>query len=186
MLPRPRLEGSRLTLRPLQPTDLDVYLALLQDAESLRLTGTQRSFSRDDAAGWLASLASHPDRLDLAIILRDANDLIGEVVLNQIDAVNRSANIRIGLRTPYTNHGYGREAMRLMMHYAFTQQNLHRLELEVYLFNPRAIHLYQQLGFQQEGRRRDVLYMDGAFHDTLEMSILEDEYWTVEAAQRKA
>lgn len=174
---RPTLEGSRIILRPLTPADLDVYYELLLDPESLRLTGTQRTFTREDAAGWLASLAERENRLDMAIVSRALDRVVGEVVINEIDTRNRKANIRIGLHTDYTDRGYGSEAMRLMMRYAFETLKLHRLELGVYDFNPRAIHVYQALGFQLEGRRRDVLLMDGVFHDELDMSILEDEYW---------
>lgn len=181
---RPTLEGPRLYLRPLEAADLNLYVALLQDSEGLRLTGTQRTFTRDDAARWLSSLAGRDDRVDLAIILRDTGELIGEVVLNDIDQGNRMANLRIGLRTAYTNRGYGSEALRLMILYAFEEVRLHRLELGVYAFNPRAIHVYQRLGFRLEGRRRDVLYMDGVYHDSIDMSILEDEYRGSESTQR--
>ncbi|MBC8163942.1 MAG: GNAT family N-acetyltransferase, partial [Roseiflexaceae bacterium] len=77
MLTKPTLAGARVTLRPLAANDLDAYWALLQDAESLRLTGTQASFSREQIAGWLASVGEHDDRIDLAIVLRDTNELIG-------------------------------------------------------------------------------------------------------------
>src|SRR5690554_7624314 len=54
--------------------------------------------------------------------------------------------------------------------------NLHRVELQVYDFNPRGIRAYEKLGFVHEGRRREVVWREGAYHDMLLMSILEDEW----------
>ena len=53
---------------------------------------------------------------------------------------------------------------------------MHRIELGVYAFNPRAIHVYEKLGFKREGTLRDSICWDGTFHDMIVMSILEEEY----------
>ena len=53
---------------------------------------------------------------------------------------------------------------------------MHRIELEVYDFNPRAQHVYEKAGFMREGVRREVLLWDGEYHDAIVMSILEDEF----------
>jgi RimJ/RimL family protein N-acetyltransferase len=185
MLFRPTLIGARVCLRPLLAVDLDAYMLLLQDAESLRLTGTQRAISRADAARWLETLPDRDDRVDCAIILRAGHALIGEIVLNRIDFTNHSASLRIGLRTPYTNQGYGREAMQLLISYAFAQIRLHRIALTAFAFNPRAIHVAQQLGFQVEGRRREAIYQDGSYHDAVELAILEGEHRAWERAGRR-
>ncbi len=173
---KPTLRGERVTLRPLRPDDIDAYLALVQDEEGLRLTGTQARFTREQTEGWLRTVAGREDRVDLAIVPQGAEELVGEVVLNEIDADNRSANIRIGISQPHTGRGYGSEAMRLMLGHAFGQLGLHRVSLEVYSFNPRALHVYEKLGFRREGVLRDVLLLDGIHHDAIVMSVLEDEY----------
>jgi RimJ/RimL family protein N-acetyltransferase len=177
MITKPTLEGANITLRPIQLSDINLYLELLRDEEGLRLTGTQdANFSREQIESWITTIAERDDRVDLAIVPHVLDQLVGEVVLNKIDMTNRSANIRIGIRAPYTNRGYGREALRLLMAYAFERLHLHRVELEVFAFNPRAQHVYEQLGFRREGVLRDVLFLDGVFHDAIVMSILEDEY----------
>ncbi|HEX6291307.1 MAG TPA: GNAT family protein [Herpetosiphonaceae bacterium] len=187
MTTKPTLRGTRITLRPIRLDDIDAYLALMQDEEGLRLTGTQTTgFSREQTERWITTIAERDDRVDLAIVPHDTSDLIGEVVLNEIDTTNRSANIRIGIRTPYTGQGYGSEAMRLMLGYAFDQLRLHRVDLEVFAFNPRALHVYEKLGFRREGVRREVLYLDGTYHDSIVMGMLEDEYRAMHAAQSNA
>jgi RimJ/RimL family protein N-acetyltransferase len=170
------LTGARIILEPLHTIEPAVYYTLLSDLEGARFTGTQRSFTLDDGARWLATLADRDDRVDCAIITREHRRFIGEVVLNNIDPINRSANLRIGLLAEATNRGYGSEALQLLIQYGFETLRLHRIELAVFAFNSRALHVYEKLGFRQEGRRREVLYWDGSYYDSIDMSILEDEY----------
>jgi RimJ/RimL family protein N-acetyltransferase len=63
-----------------------------------------------------------------------------------------------------------------MLDYGIRQLHLYRIELEVYDFNPRAQHVYEKVGFVQEGIRRDVLLWKGVYHSAIVMSILADEY----------
>jgi len=56
--------------------------------------------------------------------------------------------------------------------HAFGPLGLHRVSLEVFAFNARAIHVYEKVGFRHEGRMRDALWWDGAPHDTLLMAAL--------------
>jgi len=52
----------------------------------------------------------------------------------------------------------------------------HRVSLEVFDFNARAIRAYEKVGFRQEGRMRDALWWDGAPHDTLLMAVLATDW----------
>ena len=56
--------------------------------------------------------------------------------------------------------GYGNEATRLALGFAFNELNLHRVQLTVFDYKPRAIYLYEKLGFQQEGIYREFLQRD--------------------------
>lgn len=174
----PVLTGDRIHLRMAEESDLDAYHEYLSDPELDRLTGSQQTFSKEAALKWLQRIAVRAeDRIDLMIIPHGTNRLVGEVVLNEMDPINRSANIRIGIYgTENRSRGYGSEAMKLMLRHGFEVLKLHRIELGVYPFNPRAIHVYEKLGFVREGVQRDVLFYDGAYHDCIMMSILEDDF----------
>lgn len=156
----------------------------MQDPEMNRLTGSQREFTRDEIAAWIAKISvTSGDRIDFMIVMKETDELLGEVVLNEIDSINRSANIRIGIQgTQHRGKGYGTEAMVQMLRYGFESMKLHRIHLGVYTFNPRAIRVYEKIGFQREGIQRDALYMDGEFHDMLTMAILEEEFRSLHGA----
>lgn len=180
MLEKPILTGSRVVLRPITPADAPAMFASLDDAESMRLTGTQQTFTLEQVRQHCERVAAADDRVDYAITLPGDPAYIGEVVLNDIDWTNRSAGFRIALAgRPYFGKGYGTEATRLMLAYGFETLALHRIELEVYDFNPRAQHVYEKAGFVREGVRRDALLWDGTFHSAVLMSILAHEYATL-------
>lgn len=172
-----QIDGINIYLRIARESDLDDYFTYLQDPE-LRLTGTQREFTYDEIATWIRKISViNSDRIDFLIFLKKSNELLGEVVLNEIDSINRCANIRIGIQgTQHRGKGYGTEAIIQMLRYGFNTINLHRIDLTVFTFNLRAIHVYEKIGFKREGLHRDTLYLDGKFHDMITMAILEDEF----------
>ncbi|HEY4430969.1 MAG TPA: GNAT family protein [Paenibacillus sp.] len=174
----PKIEGKHINLRGVEESDLEVYYNFLLDDEMGRLTGSQGEISREQTAAWIRKISvPADDRVDLMIIVKETDELIGEVVLNEIDPDNRSANIRIGIRGhEHRGKGYGTEAMTQMMRYGFEALKLHRIHLGVYPFNPRAVHVYEKLGFKRDGVERDALYVDGEFHNLILMSMLENEY----------
>lgn len=85
-------------------------------------------------------------------------------------------HFRILLGPGGRNRGLGSEATRLTIDHAFSTTELHRLELEVFAFNPRAQRVCEKAGFVVEGVRRDALRFDGAFVDAVVMSILRPEW----------
>ncbi|GAB2476884.1 GNAT family N-acetyltransferase [Xylanimonas ulmi] len=190
----PELHGEMVRLRPLESRDAQRLWDSLQDPEGMRQTGTTASFTRAQIDEWAASVSDRPGRYDWAITpgaVRDgapvSDDLIGEIVLNDIDEIARSANLRLQMLPDYRGRGYGREAIWEVLRFAFhgvrvdgehePGPGLHRVSLQVLSINPRARALYESLGFREEGRLRDA-YRDGdGWADAIVMSILEDEYW---------
>lgn len=171
-----RLQGERIYLRPHEMRDKEALFEGVQEPEGSRLTGTHATFTMEQIEAYIERNSTDESRAGWVICLPD-DSLVGEVVINQIDEDNRSANIRIALfDSKYFGQGYGSEAMRLAINYGFKTLNLHRISLGVYDFNPRAIHVYEKIGFKREGILRDSLLWDGEYHDEYLMSILEDEW----------
>ena len=71
-----------------------------------------------------------------------------------------------------TNKGIGKQAVKAVTDFGLYTLQLHRIELEVFDYNPRAQHVYECCGYQIEGRKKDGLYYDGNYHDILIMAIL--------------
>lgn len=172
----PVLETERLRLEPQGIEHFDGVWANVHDPESQRLTGTHAEFTEEQIRGWLEKLPGTDDRADWAVIRRDTGQYLGEVVLNDLDDDNWSMGYRIGLSGEGAlGQGYGTEAGRAVVAHAFDAIGVHRVELEVYAFNPRAVRSYEKIGFVEEGRMRDALRWDGEWVDAVMMSILSTD-----------
>ncbi|MEQ0563855.1 GNAT family protein [Amycolatopsis sp. NEAU-NG30] len=172
---QPTLTGPRVRLEPMGPQHFDGLWPMTSDPEGRRLTGTQQEFTEADIRRWLATRADQHDRADWVIVRRDDDQVLGEVVLNDLDERNASIAFRISLTGPAVfGHGYGTEATRLVVDHAF-DVGLHRIHLEVFDFNPRAQRVYEKCGFVREGVLRDALYWDGEWHDAIAMAILSTD-----------
>ncbi|KKL69973.1 hypothetical protein LCGC14_2109560 [marine sediment metagenome] len=102
---------------------------------------------------------------------------IGNCGIHNINWKNRvgETGIVIG-ENLYQNKGFGTEAMELLLEYGFATVNLNRIELNVYDYNSRAIKLYKKLGFTEEGRRRQFIWIKGSYHDAIMMGMLAEEW----------
>jgi RimJ/RimL family protein N-acetyltransferase len=97
--------------------------------------------------------------------------------LHEIDQVNGSAGLGIMIGDPAdTNQGYGSDALRALIAFGFGELRLERIWLDVYDFNVRARHVYERVGFIEEGVLRHALYRAGEFHDDHRMAILREEW----------
>lgn len=104
---------------------------------------------------------------------------IGALTLNtgqQLETHNRAAKMGIMIKPEFQSHGYGSEAIKWALEWAFVHAGLHRVALIVAEWNERAIKVYENLGFVLEGRRREALWKEGKWWDSLDMGILSREW----------
>lgn len=172
---KPTIVGERVVLRPIVAGDAEHMWADLHDEEAMRLTGTHDRFTREQIERWCATRADQEDRLDLAVELGETGEWCGEVVINEWDPDNRSCSFRIALSAHARNRGIGTEATRLICDHVFdeiTDPPVNRLSLAVFDVNPRAIAVYERVGFRREGVEREALRWDGEYHDSILMAML--------------
>jgi RimJ/RimL family protein N-acetyltransferase len=72
--------------------------------------------------------------------------------------------------------GYGTEAIKWALEWAFLAGGLHRVGIGCFSFNEGARRLYERLGFVVEGRAREIVWKNGCWHDVIEMGMLEGEW----------
>lgn len=107
----------------------------------------------------------------------DDDALLGEIDLYVYNWSARDTFVGIGLgEREFWGKGYGTDAMKVILCYAFTEINMKRVSLGVFEYNPRAIRSYEKVGFRHEGRMRGILNKEGKYWDALAMSILREEW----------
>ncbi len=173
----PYLIGPTIYLRPIERTDAPTFAPWLNDPEVARFLVARRPINLDAEEAYIWGITDSDTDLVLGIVVRESDMLIGATGLHQIDHRNRHAGFGITLGDKSVwGHGYGTEAMRLIVRHAFETLNLHRVWLHVYEYNTRGIRTYEKVGFQHEGRLRQDNFREGRYWDTLVMAILREEW----------
>ena len=154
----------------------------MRDSEFVRLMDSDpaRLLSVDKYKEWFEKDMVNEQKNDELFFLIETlseNRPIGLIGLDGIRWTHGDAWVGIGLgERDYWGKGYGSDAMRILLRYAFSELNLHRLSLSVFEYNQRAIRSYQKVGFVDEGRARQFLNRDGQRYDLLFMGILRAEW----------
>ncbi len=166
--------------------DAAVLARWSEDADYLRSLDTDfvRPLSAQEYAKILSPEQPDPNRAEFHVRTLEEDRLIGFVALHSIEWNNQAALLAIGIGEPaYRGKGYGTDALRLVLRYAFDELNLYRVGLNVMANNTRAIGTYEKVGFQREGAVRGAVRRDGVRHDLLVMGMLRDE-WYAEREKR--
>jgi RimJ/RimL family protein N-acetyltransferase len=151
--------------------DSEYYRLLVSDACHL--------WSKIKTKEWLEKdlLSCKPDLYSFMIHTLDGDRLIGEIGLDGVKYTHGDAFVGIGLgERDFWGKGYGTDAMRVLLRFAFTELNLRRISLDVFEYNPRAVRSYEKAGFIVEGRMRGMLQREGKRWDLIFMGILREEW----------
>jgi RimJ/RimL family protein N-acetyltransferase len=174
-------------LRPVRGEDAAARQRMGWHADIERAYGHETAsgpMSREEAAQWLDAVRSaEADASRRHWVIDVDGRLIGVASLHSIRADDRKARFAIGLFDPSDlGQGYGSDATRLVLRYAFTELGLNRVDLRVLAFNARAIAAYERCGFVVEGRERESCRIGGHFYDDIIMGCLASEFLAGEPA----
>ena len=176
------LVGERVTLRAMRREDLAKQWEFNNDLE-VELAGggdppMPQSFERL-VADWERE-AAKGGRDDGWFAIEVEGEFIGQCGLMHVNETARTAELGIGIGDKrYWGRGYGREAVNLLLEYAFRYRNYRRVWLWVHGDNERAIRSYIACGFVEEGRLREHVFSNGRYVDAVFMGMLRAEWGDV-------
>ncbi len=174
------LFGNHVRLRGIERADIPTFVRWFNDPEVREALLWFGPMSQAEEERWFEGRLGGSDEYLFGIeaeVEPERWQHIGNIGLHKIDWRSRACifGIVIGEKSCW-NRGYGTEATRTILRFAFAELNLHRVELEVFDFNRRAQRAYEKAGFRREGTRRAALYRNGAYHDAHIMGILSGEF----------
>ncbi len=174
----PFLIGAKIYLRTIEESDITVtYQSWFNDPEVCRFNDHHRfPMYLEQMRDYFASVIQTRENLVLAIIDKETEKHLGNISLQSIDKVNRSAEfaIIIGDKEAW-GKGVGEEAGKLIIVHGFKELNLHRIVCGTSSANMGMQKLALKLGFVEEGRRREAIFKDGKYHDIVEYGMLVEE-----------
>ena len=172
------LTGKRIRLvRPVED-DINTMLRWYDDMEFMRNLDTDVAYP-EGGKGIEKMIASGFGGKDVWFHIRkiETGELIGFVALDGIQWNNGNCMLSIGIgEKKNRSRGYGKEAMHLMLDYAFRELNLHRVGLNFIDYNGLAENMYISCGFVREGVIREFVHRDNEYYDLIYMGILRGDW----------
>lgn len=179
MIPTNLLYGPRVRLTALSREDLPTLARWQGDAAFLRLLDARPAAPKteDELAEWLQSQQQSPNNYVFAVRPLASDELLGYVELDGILWAHGTCGIGVAIGDPARRgQGYGTEATRLALAFAFDELNLHRVTFTAFSYNQPSLALAEKLGFQREGAFREFLQRDGQRHDLVLFGLLRHEW----------
>jgi len=99
------------------------------------------------------------------------NEIIGwaDIIPKQKEAVKHVGELGVGVIAEHRGKGIGKVLLQHVIEHSW-ENGLKRIELEVYSSNLDAVALYEKLGFEHEGTKRNDTLIDGRYEDSLIMA----------------
>lgn len=164
------LKGQHIYLRAIEPKDLQFLYELENNTDIWEISGTTTPYSRHVLGKYLEN--AHLDiyemkQLRLCICTYE-DELLGLIDLFDFDPKNHRAGVGIiVLQGEHRNKGIGTEAIALLCGYAFSTLQMRQLYANILEDNTASIHLFEKLGFQLVGKKRDWIFADGTYKNEL-------------------
>jgi ribosomal-protein-serine acetyltransferase len=179
---RPVLFNELVKIRCYDPMDVALLFQAARESAtevSRWLPWCHPDYSMEESLEWILKCQRlWGDGLEYHFVVFDrlTETLVGGVGLNQLDPVNRLANLGYWVRTAWTGRGVATAAARLAARFGFEELGLIRLEITVALGNTASQRVAEKVGGACEGLLRKRLFINGQSEDALIYSLLASEW----------
>lgn len=156
---------ENLKIRRAEPDD---YLALHEMFTAPDVYGSTMQLPYPSLDQWRKRVAETPENFfNLVAVVNDrVVGMLGLETFPNRPRRRHAGRIGITVHTEFQNKGVGTALMAAVVDLADNWLNLTRLELEVYVDNKAAIHLYERFGFVYEGTLRQHAFRNGEYVDS--------------------
>ncbi len=162
------LESGKVRLRLTQHDDIAAVVAIEQDPQN-------RNFIAPYSTERHAAAIDQLNEMHLIIEDKMSGQISGFIVLAGLENEHKSLEFRRIVVTD-KGKGFGRESLQLVKKLCFEHIHFHRLWLDVFEENKRALRLYKSAGFVEEGTLRDCVRLGDSYRSLRVLSLLQSEY----------
>lgn len=179
----PVLTTERLTLRKPLMADAEDVLVFRGDAYVQRYNSEPIASIKEAEEQIIDAHAEYGrhEGIPWAVTFTDSETTLGHFGLYHWSHNHRRAEAGYDLARAYWGQGIATEALRAILHFGFTEMNLHRIYAGTIADNHESVRLLERLGFTLEGKKRESSWEDdGTFHDSAMYGVLRREFGTEE------
>lgn len=179
-----RIVTKRLCLRPLKMSDAKDITENINDLSvSKWLLVVPYPYTQKDAKDWIRDTRNkwkmkNKNDYTFGIELRKENKIIGGIGLHKINKFGGKAEIGYWIGKRYWKQGYGSEAVKAILDFAFKTLKLRRVEAGIFVGNLSSQKLFEKFGAKKEGLKRKSCRCkaDGKIKDEYIYGLLKEEY----------
>lgn len=168
----------RVYLRAFEGDDYIKIHKWRQDTEiSRNFSGVPLFSSSLNEKKWVEDKIFDKNNVSCAICLKETNDFIGCIFLNDIDFHNRTGHIPIFIgEKEFWGKGFATDARMLMLKYAFFDRGLNRIWARVLDGNEGALKMLEKTGYKIEGKLKQANFSEGKLHDEYYLAVLKQDF----------
>jgi len=172
------IRGERVGLGPLRRDLLEtVHVRWGNDLAAGLMQGGVGFGTSAHSQRFFEHRTSNADIQEFLIYELETLQPIGAANLHEINLAERSAEIAWNIMEhEHRRKGFGAEATRLTLDFAFTALGLHRVQAEVFAYNEPSIQLAHKVGFRAVGRLREARWAGDRYWDVLLFDMLQQEF----------
>ncbi|MDD5005729.1 MAG: GNAT family protein [Candidatus Omnitrophica bacterium] len=174
---RPFLVGKKIYLRPFDMSDLNgKYIQWINDCDVTKFMDDPFPKTRENLEEYVKNISKDPNYVFFAVIEKKTDKHIGNAKIGPINWIHRRTGFGRMLCKEAWGKGYGTEAMRLMIEYAFEKLNLNRIIDHGVVDNLPSIKSNEKAGLDNEGIIREYVYSNGKYCDVAILGLTRARY----------
>lgn len=172
----PILKSERLLYRELHLNDASDLYFIESNDDVVKYMDKYKMESIEASKKYIKSCTENykkREAIEWTIIEKNTNQYIGTIGFWKIIPEHCRGEIGYSLNPKYWKRGYMSESLKIIVHFGFSELNLHSVEANVNPKNANSIKLLERFGFKKEGYFRENFLFDNKFIDTVTYSLLE-------------
>jgi putative acetyltransferase len=164
-----------ISIRRARPDDVDFLFGLLNDEDVEPFLGGRAALDRDSLRSEIERSEAEPGDFGRFVIEVEGEraGALGFEVANRRSQIARLE--RLAVHPDFRGRGVADDAARLLQHHLLFELGFHRVELEIYGFNERAIAHAERAGFVREGVKRKAYLRRGEWADGVMYALLRED-----------
>ncbi|MEZ5357465.1 MAG: GNAT family protein [Candidatus Zixiibacteriota bacterium] len=173
-------EGERVRLRAMVGDDWKTILRFSPDCNGDRLVnfGIELPKTEEQIREFVEKYRDfrNSDTMKMFAIENKQGEYVGGINIQRVNHKNGTFSCGMRLFQPYRNNGFGEEAFRIALRYAFYEMRLQKCNSGCVDINEASIRLHKNIGFKEEGLRRRSIYFNGQFYGDMLFGITREEF----------